>query len=258
MNQGGLRLKNEQKQKPLFSLITVVKNNEKFLEETIKSVLNQSFKDFEYIIIDGKSDDNTLNIIHKYEDQIDYWVSQNDEGIYDAFNKGINLCNGDYIGIINSDDVYTKDALKIVSNYISKFPSKDFIFGSVKKHWGVLHGFNPKKIYYSWGFYTSHSTGFFIKRESAKINGIYNLKYKYHADYDYFFRMIVKNKMQGVGTSKNEITGIFRRGGFSSTISFWKLFKEELLIRIDNNQNIFLVLIIFIYKCIKNFKRFFK
>ena len=64
--------------------------------------------------------------------------------------------------------------------------------------------------------------------------------------------------MQGVSTSKNEITGIFRRGGFSSTISFWKLFKEELLIRIDNNQNIFLVLIIFIYKCIKNFKRFFK
>ena len=251
MNQGGLRLKNEQKQKPLFFLFL-------FLEETIKTVLNQSFKDFEYIIIDGKSDDNTLNIIHKYEDQIDYWVSQNDEGIYDAFNKGINLCNGDYIGIINSDDVYTKDALKIVSNYISKFPSKDFIFGSVKKHWGVLHGFNPKKIYYSWGFYTSHSTGFFIKRESAKINGIYNLKYKYHADYDYFFRMIVKNKMQGVSTSKNEITGIFRRGGFSSTISFWKLFKEELLIRIDNGQNIFLVLIIFIYKCIKNFKRFFK
>ena len=86
MNQGGLRLKNTKKKNSLFSLVTVVKDNEKFLEETIKSVLNQSFKDFEYIIIDGNSDDNTLNIIKRYEEQIDYWLSQKDNGIYDAFN----------------------------------------------------------------------------------------------------------------------------------------------------------------------------
>ena len=91
MNQGGLRLKNTKKKNSLFSLVTVVKDNEKFLEETIKSVLNQSFKDFEYIIIDGNSDDNTLNIIKRYEEQIDYWLSQKDNGIYDAFNKGVNL-----------------------------------------------------------------------------------------------------------------------------------------------------------------------
>ena len=252
MNQGGLRLKNTKKKNSLFSLVTVVKDNEKFLEETIKSVLNQSFKDFEYIIIDGNSDDNTLNIIKRYEEQIDYWLSQKDNGIYDAFNKGVNLCRGEYIGIINSDDVYTKDALKIIYKYIKNYPEKDFIFGSVKKHWGILHGFKPEKIRYSWGFYTSHSTGFFIKRNSAKKNGPYNTKYKFHADYDYFYRMIVKNKMTGISTNKDEVTGIFRRGGFSSTISFFDSSKEESKIRIDNGQNRILVLAIFLYKLFKH------
>ena len=252
MLQGGIRLKNFENKDPLFSLVTVVKNNEKFIDETINSVLNQTFKDFEYIIVDGDSKDNTLSIIKKYENKIDYWVSQKDNGIYDAFNYGISLCKGRYIGIINSDDIYTKDALKIISRYIDLYPENDFIFGSVKKHWGILHGFRPNKIYYSWGFYTSHSTGFFIKKESAKKIGPYNIKYKFHADYDYFYRMIVKNKMIGIATKKDEVTGIFRRGGFSSTISFFESSKEESKIRIDNGQNRLFVLFIFFYKLFKH------
>ena len=93
----------------------------------------------------------------------------------------------------------------ILKKYIINFPEKDFIFGAVKKHWGVLYGYKPYKIFWSWGFYSSHSTGFFIKTNSAKKVGLYNLKYKYSADYDYFFRMIVKNKLKGVGTKKNEL-----------------------------------------------------
>lgn len=254
--EGGKRLKKSfEKVKPLFSIITVVYNNEKYLEETINSVISQSNKNYEYIIIDGGSNDKTIDIIKKYENNIDYWVSQKDKGIYDAFNKGMSLCTGDYIGIINSDDVYTKNALEIVSKYIDKDNKLDFVFGSVKKHWGVLSGFKPNKIYFSWGFYSSHSTGFFLKRTSAKIIGLYNLKYKYHADYDYFYRMIVKKNMIGIATKKEEITGIFRRGGFSSTIKFRKLFFEELKIRYDHGQSIVLILIIFIYKLIKNFKK---
>ena len=213
--QGGKRLKSFSKNtKPLFSIITVVYNNQKYLEETIQSVLSQSFKNYEYIIIDGGSKDNTLDIIKKYEQYIDYWISEKDKGIYDAFNKGMSLCKGDYIGIVNSDDVYEKNALEIIYKYLEKdkYKKLDFIFGSVRKHWGVLHGYKPRKIYYSWGFYSSHSTGFFLKRESAKIIGLYNLRYKYHADYDYFYRMIVKKKMNGIATNKDEITGTFRRG----------------------------------------------
>ena len=257
--QGGKRLNNGSviNFKPLFSIITVVYNNEKYLEETIKSVVNQKFRNFEYIIIDGGSSDKTLDIIKRYDSQIDYWISEKDKGIYDAFNKGMSLAKGDFIGIVNSDDTYFDNALEIIAKYINKLTNKeiDFIFGSVKKHWGILYGYRPEKIYYSWGFYSSHSTGFFLRRSSAKKIGLYNINYKYHADYDYFYRMIVKKKMKGTSTKKNEITGNFRRGGYSSKIKFRKLFMEELRIRYNNGQSIILIIIIFVYKSIKNFKK---
>ena len=256
--EGGKRKFKIKKIQPMFSIITVVLNNENHLEKTFKSVFNQTFKNFEYIVIDGGSTDNSLKIIKKYQKKIDYWVSEKDKGIYDAFNKGMSLATGKFIGIINSDDLYTKNALKIILKYVNKYPDLDFIFGSVRKHWGVLHGYKPKKIRYSWGFYTSHSTGFFLKNKSAKKVGLYNLKYRYHADYDYFYRLIAKHKMKGTATKKKELVGIFRRGGFSSTISFRKLFFEELKIRWDNKQNILIISIIFIYKFIKHFKKIIK
>jgi glycosyltransferase involved in cell wall biosynthesis len=243
------------KSKPIFSIITVVLNGEKFLRETIESVKNQSFKHYEYIIIDGGSTDKTLDVIKEHSEHIDFWISEKDRGLYDAFNKGILMAKGKYIGIINSDDVYTVNALEIINEYFSNNPKIDFVFGSVKKHWGILHGYRPRKIYYSWGFYSSHSTGFFIKKESAKKVGLYDLRYKYHADYDFFFRMIVKNKLKGMATRKDEVTGVFRRGGFSSKIPFRKLFFEELKIRYNNNQNLILIFVIFIHKFFINIKK---
>lgn len=244
--------------KPLITVYITNHNYGKFISKSIKSVLNQSFKNYEYIIIDGGSNDRTIDIIKKYENKIDYWVSEKDKGLYDAFNKGMMLASGKFIGIINSDDVYTKNSLKIISNYISKYKNIDFIFGSVKKHWGVLYGYRPEKIHYSWGFYSSHSTGFFLKKSSAIKVGLYDINYKYHADYDYFYRLIVQHKMRGIATKKNQITGIFRRGGFSSTISFRERFKEELKIRWNNKQNKLLILIIFIYKFFKHFRKIIK
>ena len=257
--EGGLRTRNIFKKteinKPLITVITVVLNNEKYLEECILSLHNQKYENYEHIIIDGGSSDDTINIIKKYENKIDYWCSGNDKGIYDAFNKGMQLAKGDYIGFLNSDDYYSHNALELLNDYIKKYPKKDFIFGAVKKHWGVLFGYKPYKIYWSWGFYSSHSTGFFIKTDSAKKVGLYNLKYKYSSDYDYFFRMIVKKKLQGTGTKKNELFGTFRRGGYSSSINFFDHFKEEIQIRLDNGQNKILILIIFIYKYLKNISK---
>ena len=260
---GGKRLKLEENyntskshdNKFKLSIITVVLNGEKYLEETILSVLNQSFKNFEYIIIDGGSKDNSLEIIKKYENKIDYWVSEKDNGIYDAFNKGMSLATGDYIGIVNSDDTYQEGAFEILNKYIGRFPEIDFIFGSVKKHWGLLHGYNPWKIYFSWGFYSSHSTGFYIKRDSAKKVGLYDLQYKYSSDYDYLYRMIVHKKMDGIATKKNEIFGEFRRGCFSSKIKFIDHFFEEIKIRVNNKQNKFLILFIIIYKFLKHINK---
>ena len=257
--EGGLRTKNIFKKteikKPLITIITAALNSEKYLEESILSLHNQKNENFEHIILDGGSTDKTIDIIKKYENKIDYWCSGKDKGIYDAFNNGMQLAKGDYIGFLNSDDYYSKNTLELLNDYIKNYPEKDFIFGAVKKHWGVLYGYKPYKIHWSWGFYSSHSTGFFIKKESAKKVGLYNLKYKYSSDYDFFFRMIVQKKLQGIGTKKNELFGTFRRGGYSSSIKFFDHFKEEICIRLDNGQNRLLVLIIFIYKYLKNISK---
>jgi glycosyltransferase involved in cell wall biosynthesis len=203
---------NKNVEKPLISIITVVLNNEKYIQKTLDSIFKQTYKNYELIVIDGGSEDNTLNIIKKNRKKINFWISEKDKGIYDAFNKGLKYASGDYIGFVNSDDILLPNTIKILTKYIRLHPEKDFFFGAVKKHWGVLHGYKPWKIYFSWGFYSSHSTGFFIKSSSAKKVGKYNLKYKYSADYDYFYRMIVKKKMKGIGTKEKEVFGIFRRG----------------------------------------------
>jgi len=241
--------------KPLISIITVCLNAEKTIEETILSVVNQSYPNIEYIVIDGDSNDQTKNIIEKYKDKIHHYISKKDEGLYFAFNKGIDLVTGEMFGFVNADDILMPNAIDTLVKYYNSNPDIDFIFGSVKKHWGLLSGYRPWKIYWSWGFYSSHSTGFFIKLDSAKKIGFYNTKYKYSADYDYFYRMIVKLKMLGVASKKNEIFGDFRRGGFSSTINFFDHFCEEIKIRLDNGQNRFMVLLVFIFKFLYHIKK---
>tara|TARA_B110001454_G_C12647375_1_gene403912 strand:- start:277 stop:1020 length:744 start_codon:yes stop_codon:yes gene_type:complete len=238
------------------SIITVTKNSEKFLEECILSVNNQSYKNYEHLIIDGNSTDNTVNLIKKHESKIKYWISESDNGLYDAMNKGINRCSGDIIGILNSDDIYFEQTLKIVNDYFNSSKNLDFLFGSVYKH-KLLHGYNPNKIRWSFGFYTSHSVGFFIKKESQLKVGLYNLKYKFSSDYDLFYRMIIKFKMKGIATTKNEIFGKFRRGGFSSNLSYLGHLKENTKIRIDNGQNIIFVYIIFLLRFFRNIKKVF-
>src|SRR4051812_41105410 len=94
---------------PLISVITVVYNGAATLERTIKSVLKQTYKNIQYIIIDGRSNDGTIDIIKKYEKYISYWVSEPDKGIYDAMNKGVAAATGTLVGILNSDDYYVPD-----------------------------------------------------------------------------------------------------------------------------------------------------
>jgi len=239
------------------SVITVTKNSEKFLEENINSLKDQTYKNFEHIIIDGKSTDGTLEIIKKHRDKIDYWVSEPDKGLYDAMNKGIEVCTGDIIGILNSDDIYFPDALKFVNHYFSEQENLDFLFGTVKKH-KLMHGYYPKKIKWTFGFYTSHSVGFFIKKSSQMKVGFYDIRYKYSADYDLFYKMIVKKKMLGIASKKDEIFGNFRQGGLSSRIKYLDFLKENNKIRINNGQNLLFVYIIFFLRLLRNFKNLFK
>ena len=221
---------------PKISIITVVKNNKSYIEKNILSLLSQKYKNYEHIIIDGGSTDGTLEIIDKYKKSISSFISEKDEGTYHAMNKGIDLASGDIIGILNSDDYFYDDALKIVKSYFETKLELDFLFGSVHK-FSLRHGFFPRKIYWTFNFYTTHSVGFFIKKTSQKKLGYYNTKYKYSSDYDLFYRMIVKHKMVGAATSKNEILGFFNPYGFSSTIRYIDYLKENTQIRLDNGQN---------------------
>lgn len=237
-----------------FSIITVVLNAKLDLIKTIDSLRKQSFKNFELIIIDGGSTDGTLDIIKKNQDIIKYWISEKDEGIYDAMNKGLKFSSGEYIGMINAGDLYTENALKLIHQYL--FNKKyDFIFGTVQKKI-LKYGYKKNRIFWNFDFSTSHSSGFFIKKESQKKLGGYNLKYKISSDYDLFYRMIVKEKMVGVATKKNDLVGIFKSGtSYSSKFSYIEHLIEETKIRIDNNQNKLIVFLIYIRHFFKNKKK---
>jgi hypothetical protein len=139
--EGGLRtqgyFKARLEGKPLITVVTVVFNGEEFLEETIQSIINQTYDNVEYIIIDGGSTDGTLDIIRKYEHAIDYWVSEKDKGIYDAMNKGIKLATGDWVNFMNAGDSFFSIGVIQNINEQKKFHTKRFgIYGKGK--W--IHG----------------------------------------------------------------------------------------------------------------------
>ncbi len=241
-------------EKKFFSIITVTLNSKLDLVETINNIKSQKFKNFEYIVIDGDSTDGTKEIIKKNLDIIDKWISEKDLGIYDAMNKGIKLSEGIYIGILNSGDKYSPDGLNIINNYLIK-NNVDFIFGSVMKK-VLKYGYRKLRIYWNFDFYSSHSSGFFIKNDSQKKLGNYSLKYKISSDYDMFYRMIVKSKMKGISTKKDEIVGYFKSGtSYSSKFSFYDHLREETKIRLDNKQNKFFVFIIYLVHYFKNWRK---
>ena len=229
--------------KILFSIITVSLNQPKIINN-FKSLNQQTYKNFEHIVIDGGSTDRTIDIIKKNSSKLSYWQSRKDRGIYDAINIGIKKSKGQIIGILNADDIYYKNALKIVKKY---FENKeiDFLFGTVKKD-RILQGFWPKKIKWKFNIYPSHSGGFFITRKAQKKIGYYSLKFKYSSDRDLIYRMIVKYKLHGTCTKKNELISKFDTRGISSKIGFFERLFEETRIRLNNNQNIFFVFLLMI------------
>jgi glycosyltransferase involved in cell wall biosynthesis len=184
---------------PLITVITVVLNSEKTLEETIKSVISQTYPNVEYIIIDGGSTDGTLDIIKKYEDYIDYWVSELDEGIYDAMNKGIKVALGFYYVFLGSDDKIVKDWLEKGIHYINtliKFEDTIYLYGNIVfiTKWG--------KIRYKYlqlkdlsdlkkEFSIPHS-GSIISSKLFRFNSLYDKKYKIVGDYAWVLSVVQK------------------------------------------------------------------
>ena len=116
------------------------------LEKSIKSVLSQSYKNIELILIDGDSGKKTINILKKYNNKIDFWLSEKDNGMWDAWNKGFKLANGKFVGIVDSSNKLYPNAMTFLSNYIKEDSKLDFVCGTVKKDGRIYGGFNPEKI----------------------------------------------------------------------------------------------------------------
>jgi len=179
------------------SIITVVYNNEKTIENAIQSVLAQSYRNIEYIIVDGNSTDNTKNIIELYKDRLGRYVSENDLGIYDAMNKGISMATGGIIGILNSDDLYSDD--QVISDVVLRFNEMK----SLKVLYGDLVYVDPEntsKVIRTWKSLPYYKKFFengnvpphpalFVKKEVYEECGLFNINYKLAADYDFMLRV---------------------------------------------------------------------
>ena len=248
-------MKKKKLKKPYFSIVTVVKNDESNIQKTIKSIIFQNYRDFEYIVIDGKSTDNTIKKINTYKNRICHVLSEKDRGIYFAMNKGIKLANGVIIVFVNSGDILKPNALRVVSETFKKNKNFDYVFGTVLRHYTqasiLKYGVNKKKLLYNFDFATSHSAGFFLKSKVFWKHGLLNTRFKHSADYDLYYRLIIKKKIIGGSTSKSKIIGIVSKGGYSSKVSFINHLLEECNIRVYNKQNIFFVILIFINAILK-------
>jgi glycosyltransferase involved in cell wall biosynthesis len=175
---------------PVISIITIVFNGEKHLEQTILSVLEQTYTHIQYIVIDGGSTDQSLNIIRKYEKNIYFWTSEKDRGISDAFNKGIARATGDIVGIINADDWYESNALERVAG---EMHDADICFGDIQlwkndKREFIQKG-NLKLL--SKEMTINHPT-VFVKRKLYETYGGFDLQYHCAMDYDFMLRLKIK------------------------------------------------------------------
>ena len=204
------------------SVITVCLNSEETIENTILSVINQKNSNFEYIVIDGGSTDNTKKIISKYKDKIDLFISEKDSGIYDALNKGIDLARGNIISILHSNDIYFDSNVLEKALYHFKNDNKiDFILGDVRQK-----KINSKKTlrFYSaknfkpWmlriGISPPHP-GSFIKKSIYESKGNYDILYKIASDFDLYVRYIIKENLKYKIT--NECYVIMSPGGLSNS-----------------------------------------
>ena len=222
--KGGLRtkgyFKNSYKDKPLITVITAVFNGEKFLEKTINSVLNQTYDNIEYILIDGGSTDKTIDIIKKYENKIDYWVSENDEGIYHAWNKGVIHACGDWISFIGSDDEYLEYAIDDYIDLIKNSKKINFISSRVE----LIKCQNTIRVIgkeWHWSEFKKYMNiahvGSLHARSMYHQKGLYNLKFEIAGDYEFILRfgpsmktafldkVTVKMRIEGVSNSSSKV-----------------------------------------------------
>ena len=188
---------------PEISIVTVCYNSSETIEETIKSVISQTYKNIEYIIIDGESTDNTLEIVNKYQTNISKIISEKDTGLYDAINKGVSIANGNIVAILNSDDLYNDE--NVLQEVVDLFQKNnldasyaDLVYvdridtTKTTRYW--KSGKYKDGLFFK-GWMPPHPT-FFVKKEVYEKYGLFNLEFNSAADYEIMLRFIHKNKVK--------------------------------------------------------------
>ena len=245
------------------SLITATFNSSNNLKSCLQSVIKQSHEEIEHIIIDGVSNDNTLQIIKNFQEinpKIKF-ISENDNGIYDALNKGIKMASGDIIGFIHSDDfLKSKD---IISGIVSLISNEKFdgIYGDLQ----YVDKNNPKKVVRNWksseffqkllkkGWMPPHPT-FFLRKEVYKKHGLFDLKYSISADYDFMLRVLKDSNLKFKYYPR--VITVMRTGGISNSGMINIIRKTLEDFRIIKNNDIGNVSTLF-FKNISKIKQFF-
>jgi len=232
------------------SIITVCLNSERVIFDAIDSVLGQKYNNIEYIVIDGGSTDGTVGIVKSYGDKINKFISERDNGLYDAMNKGLAIATGDVIGILNSDDFYIDE--NVISKVMKTFEVKqvdsvfaDLVFVKTDNLKKVIRyydsgNFNPDKFAYGW--MPAHPT-FFVKRKAYEKYGVFRTDLKIAADFDILARFLYIHKISY--SYIKEVLVKMRTGGVSTSFnSIWINNIETLRVCRDNGikTNIFKIL----------------
>lgn len=212
------------------SIITVVHNNASTIKNAIESVINQSYQNIEYIVVDGASTDGTIEIINNYKHLIAHFISEPDAGIYNAINKGIKLATGDIVGILNSDDFFcSKNIIEKVVNEFLK-DNIDAVYGDVQfvnpnKENKIIRYYSSKRFkpsMFKYGFMPAHPS-FYAKRSFFNDLGYYKETYKIGADFELLLRFLLKNNLKAKYLEMPFVT--MRTGGVSN-----RSFKSNLLL----------------------------
>tara|TARA_B100000575_G_C22980944_1_gene566027 strand:- start:103 stop:942 length:840 start_codon:yes stop_codon:yes gene_type:complete len=243
---GGLRKKKIYKKsyrnKPLISIITVVFNDKNNIKKTILNVTNQIYSNFEYIVIDGGSTDGTAEIIKKYENKIDYWLSEKDNGIYDAMNKGIDLARGDWVNFMNSGDIfYSRLVLKSLFAH-QKYKNVQIIYGNHQVIYprGNLKIVKPGLLKNLWkGTQFCQQSSFVTINCLKKIK--FNTKKKISADFQFFYtawKNNIKFKFVDINVVKFKSGGISDLNRVQSVLERWDVIEKTM------KNNIFYSLLI--------------
>lgn len=214
-----------------FTIITVCLNSAKTIRRTFDSLLEQSYKDYEYIVVDGKSTDGTVEIIREYEPKFQgrmRWISEKDKGLYDAMNKGIRMAKGDYINIMNSDDWFEKDALKKIAEVPG---TPDVIYGCSRLFFPESEAMDIQRIdHRRLTERPIFHQGCFVARTAHEKYGLYDLKYKVSADHDFLLKLYL---LELKFVALDEVISVFSKGGFSEK-NRWIYLKENFVLRYKN------------------------